>query len=214
MINYKGVIFDLDGTILDSLNVWDKVDKAFFKSKGLNVPVGYEKEVNSMTFFECANYIKEVCGIEDSVEDITKQWEKLAYKEYEKNVKLKKGVYEYLVYLKENNIKIGIATSCYKNLYEICLKNNKIYDFFDVIVDTQMINVSKKYPDIYKLCGEKLNINPADIIVFEDILDGIKSAKKAGMRAYFVHNEKTFEDIEEVMKQCDEYITDFRELIN
>ena len=213
MVNYKGVIFDLDGTILDSLKVWENVDREFFKNKGIHMPIGYQKEINGMTFFESASYTKEVTGIDDSVEDIMKQWKNLAYKQYQKNVKLKSGVIEYLNYLKENNVKIGIATCCHKELYEVCLKKNEIYDFFDVIVDTEIINVSKKEPDIYKYCGEKLGVDFNQIIVFEDLLDGIKSAKKLGMKVYFVANENTFENIEEAIKESDEYITDFRELI-
>ena len=213
MSEYKGVIFDLDGTILDSLNVWKKVDKLFLKSKNINMPVDYAKTINSMTFLESANYTKEVCGIEDTVEDIIKEWKKIAYNEYKTNVKLKSGVYEYITYLKENNIKMGVATNCDNELYEVCLKKCKIYDFFDTIVDTSLVNANKKHTDIYELCAKNLGIEPKDIIVFEDILDGIRSAKKAGMKAYFVSDKNSEENIEEAIKESDEYITDFRELI-
>lgn len=213
MIDYKGVIFDLDGTILDSLQVWKKVDTLFFESKNLNMPFDYIYNIKSMTLLEAAQYTKEICGIDDSPQSIIEQWKNIAYEEYKTNVPLKDGVYEYILFLKENNIKIGIATACEKNLYEVCLKANNIYDFFDTIVDSTYVDRGKNYPDIYELCAKNLNLDSKDIIVFEDIVDAIKGAKKAGMRVYAVYDKNSLENIEELIKESDEYITDFRELI-
>lgn len=212
MLDYKGVIFDLDGTLLDSLKVWKKVNNIFFKEKNVQMPVDYEKKIASKTFFDSAKYTKEVCNLQDSEQDIIKMWEDIAYVEYKKNVKLKNGAYDYLCFLKQNNIKMGIATACDKKLYEVCLKNNKIYDFFDAIVDTSLVKRGKDFPDIYLLCAEKLGLEPKDIIVFEDIEEGIESAKKVGMKAYGVYNEEN-NNMQTLIQKSDDYITDFREMI-
>lgn len=212
-MNYKGVIFDLDGTILDSLKVWEKVDKKFFTHRDLPIPFDYEKKINGMTFIEAATYTKEACNIEDEVEDIIREWKEIAYYEYKNSVKLKSGVYEYLVFLKENGIKMGIATACDRELYEICLKSNKIYDFFDIIVDSSNVERGKEFPDIYELCAKKLGVLPKDCIVFEDILKAIKGAKKAGMTVYAVYDKHCLDNLDDMIEESDDYITDFREML-
>lgn len=212
-MEYKGVIFDLDGTILNSLQVWRKIDKNFFQNKGLIIPDDFEEKVNGMRFEDIAKYTKEICSLEEPVEDIMNEWRKLAFNEYNNIIKLKSGVFEYLIYLKENKIKIGIATACDKKLYIACLKNNKILDYFDAIVDTTEVEKGKESSEIYKLCANKLNILPKDIIVFEDIIKAIRSAKSAGMTVYAVYDRYSIENFEDIIGESDDYITDFRELI-
>ncbi|WP_250278177.1 HAD family hydrolase [[Clostridium] colinum] len=213
MIEYKGVIFNLEGTILDSLNIWEKVEKIFIKNKKINIPINYEKHIKHMNVLESANYINSICEIEDTKENIVEELKQLAYFEYKKNISLNLGVYEYLVFLKENKIKIGIVTNCEKQFYEVCLKRYKIYDFFDIIIDSSFAKIDKEYSDIYKNCATTLGLAPKNIIVFENKLEAIKGAKKAGMQVYYFYEKNNLENLEDIIQQSDEYITDFRELI-
>lgn len=213
MIDYKAVIFDLDGTILDSLNVWKEVDKQFFKLKGINMPVDYKKNIKSMSALEAATYTKNLFGLEETEEELIQLWTKLAYDYYKDKVTLKPGALEYIMYLKQNGVKMAVATACEQQLYEVCLKKHKIYDFFDVIVDTKMAGYGKQQPNVYNLCLEKLGLEPKDVIAFEDIIEAVKTLKKIGIKVYAVYEQNGFENLDELIKESDEYITDFREMI-
>jgi len=214
MKRIKGVIFDLDGTILDSLYVWNKVDIDFFKKRGMKVPKDYVLKINSMSFAEAALFTKNEYAIKESIEEIIEQWHNAAVYEYSRNVKLKKYVYEYIKMLKSKGIKIGLATASSKQLYEPALKNNSVYDYFDAFTCGDEVSTSKEFPDIYLLTAQKLNINPNECIVFEDIYKGIKGAKKAGMIAVGVYEKYSEADRENIIKLADGYIKDFGQMLD
>lgn len=210
---FKGVIFDLDGTILDSIGIWKKIDKDFFKSKEMFVPQNFEREISGMNLDQIAKYTKEKFNFQDSIEDLVKQWRKLARTYYSRKVKLKLGAKEYLEYLKQNNMKIGVATACDENLYKVCLKNNKILDYIDVIVNCNEVDSGKDNPKIYLECVNRLGLKPENVVVFEDIMIAIKAVKSAGMVVFAVYDENSTENFEEIVKESGDYVTDFRELI-
>lgn len=210
MTNYKGVIFNLDGIILNSLNIWKIVGKKFLKSKKMNIPINYEKTIINMNIISISKYIKEICGIEDTIDDITKQLKEIAYNEYKNKVNLKEGIYDYIMFLKQNDIKIAIIINFEKEFYEPCLKKYKIYNLFDIMID---LDINKNFFDIYNLYHKSLNIHTKDIILFDNTLERIKEAKKLGFRIYFAYDKYNTLNIEEALRESDEYITDFRELI-
>lgn len=212
-MNYKGVIFDLDGTILDSLKVWQEIDEKFFRNRTIEMPKDFVKNINGMKFEDIAKYTKNVCMLDESIEDLMEEWRTLAYNEYAKNIKLKSGVKEYLIYLKEKGIKMGIATACDEKLYTACLKNNKIFNYFDTIVNTSDVEKGKEFSDIYKLCADKLGLKYKDVLVFEDIITAIRGAKSAGMKVYAVYDKNSVEAFKDIILESDDYISDFRELI-
>lgn len=213
MYNFKAAIFDLDGTLVDSMNIWSKIDEEYLKSFGLEVPDNIQKEITHLTLTETAKYFKEKFDIKDSVNSIIDKWNSMAFHHYSNNISLKDGVLDYLNQLKENNIKIALATSNSVPLLEATLKNNGIYEYFDVISTSEEVKKSKENPDIYLLSAKKLGIAPKDCIVFEDIPKAVKGAKLAGMTVYAVYDKSSEDCKEELMNLADGYIYDFNELI-
>ncbi|MBX7356899.1 HAD family phosphatase [Clostridium chauvoei] len=213
MHNIKAEIFDLDGTLVDSMWVWEQIDIDYLSSKGHKVPDGIKDEISHLSFNDTALYFKNRFSIEDSVDEIINCWNVMALDYYSNKIKLKKGVLEFFNKLKENNIKIGLATSNSLPLLEATLKNNNLYDYFDAITVTDEVKKSKANPDIYLLAAEKLNISPKDCIVFEDIVQAVNGAKLAGMKVVAIYDKSSENQKEDLISLADKYIYDYTELL-
>lgn len=213
MNNIEAVIFDLDGTLIDSMNIWAKIDEEYLGNFGLTVPEKLQEEITHLTLTETALYFKENFNIENTIEDIISTWHDMAFYHYSNTIKLKDGVIPYLKLLKDINIKIALATSNSVPLLEATLKNNGIYDYFDAITTTEEVKKSKDNPDIYLLSAKKLNVSPERCLVFEDIVQAVNGAKLAGMKVYSVYDESSKSQKEELIRLSDKYILTFNELL-
>jgi len=211
MRDFSAAIFDLDGTLIESMGVWEKIDINFLAERGLSVPENYIEKITPMSFTEAARYTKNLFGLNESQTDIIGQWNRMAVHEYRNNIRLKNNAAEYLKELKCRNVKLGVATALPPALYEPCLDSNGIYDLFDAICSTGQVQQGKEFPDIFLFAAEKLKTLPEACIVFEDILPAVLSAKNAGMTVYGVF-DKYSEDVKsEIMDIADGYIYDFKD---
>ncbi|MGN1162196.1 MAG: HAD family hydrolase [Candidatus Fimenecus sp.] len=210
---FKGVIFDLDGTLIDSMDVWNQVDIEFFKRRGMEVPEGYKKVISKMPFTAIAEYTKEKYSIKESAEEIIEEWHTIALEEYKYNVKLKDGAKEFIEKCKENGLKCTYATASADILCDTVLKANDVYEYFDSKAYVYEVDKDKSEPDIYLLAAERLNLNPQECIVFEDIIEGVKSAKKGGFTACGVYDDSSAKDEKEIREIADYYIKSFAELL-
>ena len=213
MFDFKGAIFDLDGTLIDSMGVWEKIDKEFLKKRNIDMPSDYIEKINSMSFEKVAQYTIERFDLKEREEDLIKEWNEMAIYEYSNNIILKPNVKEYLEKLKENNIRIGLSTSSPKILYESVLKNNHIYEYFDVLVSLEDVKRDKNYPDIYLLTAERLDLNPQDCVGFEDILVGINTLKKAYFKTVGVYDKYADSEIEDIKEISDKFIYNFKDIM-
>lgn len=211
--NIKAAIFDMDGTLVDSMWIWDKVDKEFLASRGIDYPENLKTEISHLSFEGTVRYFKETFGLEETLEDISREFNELAYNAYRNDVKLKAGAKEYLEKLKANGIKIGLATSNSIPLLEVTLKNNGIYEYFDAITITDEVKRGKNHPDVYLLAAKKLGVNPEACLVFEDILPAIEGAKKAGMKVIAIYDKFSDFQREDIIKMADRHILEYSELV-
>ncbi len=213
MHNIKAAIFDLDGTLVDSMWVWEEIDKEYLKEKGHSVPLNLKDKINHLSFNETALYFKEAFSLEDSLETIMKDWTTMAYIHYSQNIHLKEGALDFLKKLKSSGIKIGLATSNSVTLLEAVLKNNNIYSYFDCITTTDEVANGKDNPDVYLLAAERLGVHPSQCVVFEDIIPAIIGAKAANMKTIAIFDKAAEHNRDELINLADKYILSYNEII-
>ncbi|MBV7273310.1 HAD family phosphatase [Clostridiaceae bacterium UIB06] len=211
--NIKGAIFDMDGTLIDSMWVWSKIDEEYLRKRNIQLPNNLKQDIEHMSFSEVAQYFKDRFNITDSIEEIQNEWNEMALYQYAHKVDLKPGAKEFLTLLKSRGIKLALATSNSKPLIEIALKKNDIYHFFDSITTTDEVLRGKDFPDVYLLAAKKLSINANDCVVFEDILPAIKGAKAAGMTVIGVHDTYSDYQKDDIINLSDMYIYKYLDLI-
>lgn len=209
----KGAIFDLDGTLLDSMGVWRRIDEDFLGKRGIRVPDDYLKAITAKNFKDAADYTIERFGLKESADAIMTEWFDMAIDAYTNDVALKPFVKEYMQMLRENDVKIAAATSSDARLFEPCLKHHGIYEWFDAFSVTAEVKRGKGYPDVYENAAEKLGLKAADCVVYEDILKGVEGAKLGGFYVIGVEDVHSSYEKEEIQKEADRYITTFEELM-
>ena len=209
----KAVLFDLDGTLVDSMWVWSEVDIRYLGEMGLSVPADLQEEIEGMGFTEVAEYFKKRFQISQDIEQIKETWNILAMDAYQNQVKLKPGIRSFLTYLKSQNIRTAVASSNSWDLIEAVLKSHRIDRYFDCIVTSCEVQRGKPAPDVYLEAAGRLGVKPENCLVFEDIVAGIQSGKAAGMTTCAVEDAYSLAQREEKRRRADYYIESYDEVI-
>lgn len=211
--NIDAVIFDMDGTLVDSMWMWKSIDIEYLGSFGIEMPEDLQKNIEGMSFSETAVYFKEFFHLKDSLDQIKSEWNRMAWEKYRTQVPLKDGVTELLDYLKMNKIPAGIATSNSRELTELIIQTLGIQDYFASIRTSCEVEKGKPSPDIYLLTAKDLGVEPSGCLVFEDVLQGIMAGKNAGMKVCAVYDEHSGKDTEEKIRLADYYVHSMREVL-
>ena len=207
----KAVIFDMDGTLIDSMGVWGKIDREFLTKRQIPVPKDIQKSIEGMSFRETAAYFKERFVLAESLEEIMNEWVSMCTIYYENDVLLKPGALKLVKYLHEHGYKIGLGTSSRRELINIVLGRYGLLEYFDTIRTSCEVGRGKPFPDIFLKVADDLGVDPAECLVFEDTLAGVTAGKRAGMRVVAVYDEHSVPVREEIVSTADGYIQDFNE---
>ncbi len=213
LTDFEAVIFDLDGTLVDSMWMWRQIDIEYLGRFGIPLPENLQSEIEGMSFSETAVFFKERFQIPDSLDVIKANWNRMACDKYRYEVPYKEGAKAFLAFCKEHGIKLGIATSNSLELVGHAAEALSMMDYIDCITTGCEVLKGKPAPDVYLKTAEKLGVNPEKCLVFEDIIPGIQAGKAAGMcvcaidDAYSKHMQSQKEAL------ADYFITDYNELL-
>ncbi len=211
--NAKGIIFDLDGTLIDSMGVWSEIDEIFLAQHGYDVPKDLRDEIEGMSFTETAEYFKKRFMLSQSIEEIKDCWNQMAYEKYCNEIELKPGAAAFLSYVHKLGCKIAIASSNSHTLIHAVLESHGIAPYFSVIVTSCDVKAGKPAPDVYLKAAELLEVAPSDCVVFEDIPAGIMAGKAAGMKVFAVEDEFSEPLKEKKLALADGWVSDYAQMI-
>ena len=207
---HTAAIFDLDGTLLDSMWVWHAVDRDFFAERGMEVPADYADALQSLTFLETAKYTVERFGLADSPEALMAQWNEMSFRQYRDHVRLKPGAREYLEALRARGVKLGVATSLTTHIARAALQSNGVLDWFESLTSADEVPRGKQFPDIYLLAARKLGIEPRLCVAYDDVARALQGMRAAGMTACAVREAGMPQGWESMKRDFDCWIEDFR----
>lgn len=210
--NIQGAIFDLDGTLLDSLDVWQEVDAKFFAKRGIPMPENYLHIVKAMELFEAAIYTKTEFSLPEPPEMLVQEWRDMVKTAYAEHVCMKPFALEAIKRLHGLGIKLAIATSSARELFLPTLKRYGADSLFSAIAETGEAKRGKAFPDVYLLAAERLKLPPENCAVFEDILVGVKSANQGGFFTVAVYDPASARDRAALEKEANLYLTTLDEL--
>ncbi|BAH05552.1 HAD family hydrolase [Clostridium kluyveri] len=213
MRKYRHAIFDMDGTIMDSMPAWKNLGKNYLTKKGIKFPENLNEVISAMSMTESVNYFRKELKIRDCPEQIISDINQLIMDKYRYQIPLKPYVKEYLSYLQKNGIIMCVATATPVQLAELALKRLEVLQYFSFVVCCDEVGAGKSKPDIYYLALKKMKASIADTIVYEDADYAIRTAKSAGFYTVGVYDEYACKSKKEIQLLCDRYIDSFECLL-
>lgn len=209
----QGAIFDIDGTLLDSMGSWNDATGLFYKRRNLTLTKEDFDFFKSVTLNESFPYIKKRYNLSLTLDEMKDEFSGIIQNEYKYNIPLKPYVKEYLELLKSKGIKLACATSTKAEYCIPAFKRLGVFELFDVFTYSDEVGVNKSDPAVYLLAAKRLGLLPTACTVFEDILIGIKSAKSAGFKTCAVFDETNKSETDALKSEADIYIRSFSELL-
>ena len=209
----RAVLFDMDGTLIDSMGIWGEIDIEFLAQRNIPMPEDLQKNIEGMSFSETATYFKTTFDLTETEEELKNIWNQMARDAYETRVPFKPGAVEFLQWLKEHGYATAVCTSNSRELIDHIVTCKGIAPWIDYVVTACEVNAGKPAPDIYLRAAKELQVDPVHCIVFEDIPAGLLAGKRAGMTTCAVEDTYSEYCMEEKRALADFVIHDYLDVM-
>jgi HAD hydrolase, family IA, variant 3 len=207
----EGAIFDFDGTLFDSMYIWEEVGEDLLKSLNKKAKPGFREKIKPMSLWQSASYCKEEYYIELSVEEIIEKIKDIVSDHYVNKIEPKPYVKDFLESFLKKDIKMCIATVSDKALIESALKRCNLEKYFTDVLDCKDIPEGKQSPEIYLKALEVLGSKPENTCVFEDAAHAISTAKSAEFIVAAIYD--SFENDQNMVRRtADIYLENYKDV--
>ena len=207
------LIFDMDGTLIDSNGIWRQVDEAFLAKRGYPYTREYYEGVAHTIFPMAAKFTKAYCHLEESEEEIMAEWMQMAGDAYAVRVPIKPGVRAYLDRCRTAGERMIVLTSSVPEHCRTALTHLDLMKYFEGVTLAHDLGLEKKDPALWRAAAEHYGVAPEDCTVFDDSLSACKGARAAKMRVVGVYDGFFAQDEAAMRGFCDVYIRSFEELL-
>jgi HAD superfamily hydrolase (TIGR01509 family) len=208
----KGAIFDIDGTLLDSMPIWNDLGARYLETLSIQTEENLGKILFPMTMEEAAEYMKTQYRLPQTADEIRQGVLGIVENFYRYEVGLKPGVETYIKALHRKGIPMILATTGDKELAAAALTRLGILKYFQALLTASDLGTSKHEPDIYLKAAQILQVQPAECVVFEDVCYALETAKAAGFLCAGVKDAASADDWEQIQTIADYWIEDFTEI--
>lgn len=208
----KGAIFDVDGTLIDSMTMWMNFGSDFVRSFGIDAGRELDCEIRYFSLRGTAEYLAQKYPVMGSADDIEKMCRERTERFYRDEVMLKPGARRVLTELHSGGVKLYIATATYRELIESALHRLEIWDMFSGALTCSEVGSGKDKPDIFLAAQKALGTETGETWVFEDAMHAMKTAKNCGFRVCGVYDDTEADHTKEIGEICDIYVKSFDEL--
>ena len=208
----RGAIFDVDGTLLDSMFIWDTIGETYLRSIGYQPKENLNETFKNMSLHQAARYYQTEYGVTRSIDEIMDGVNAMLERYYRFEVPLKPGVAELLERLRQNGVKLCIATATDRHLVEAALDRCGVLSCFGEIFTCNEVGHGKDEPDIFEEALRFLGTRREETLVFDDALYAVRTAKEAGFPVAAVYDSHERSQAE-VRARSDLYLEDLTQLV-
>lgn len=205
----KGAIFDADGTLLNSMPIWENLGELYLKSLGIEAKKGLGDVLFTISMEQGAEYMIKEYHLELTAQQVMDGVNKEIEEYYAKRVPLKEGVRAFLEGFREQHIPMVVATTGDRKNLEAALNRLKVRNLFEGILTCTELETDKNKPDIYLTAALQMDCDPDEVLVFEDAYHAIRTAKKAGFLTVAVYDRANDRKLGKIWNTADVYLPEF-----